>query len=524
MIRAPRSGTATVMIGATLVVVAWAALYLMRAVGEAGESGFPLDDAWIHVRLARHMAAGSGLVFNPGEPGATSTAPLWSLVLAAAAVAGVPFPWAAYLAGCLATVGLAFAAALVLRRVTGDDLAAAAAALLVVSTHPFPWAAVSGMEASLAAAILVTTIGASAARRTVAALGLAVAGALVRPELAILIPLVGTGAIVRERARPGRAMPLAIGTGAAMALPWLANRLVAGAWIPASFAAKVGHHGVGAAILEGRPDAILSVVLENVPLYVTGTVRALWDDNPLILVLAIPGLVWLARAGAHLPWVVLAGLPVGVAILAPFGGPAFHEQRYLAPVVAVTILAGSAAIGGLARRLGRPIGIVAIVAAVAWSGVGAWRAMGRYGREVGNITDMQVRIARWLLERPGGPGLVATNDIGAIGAITGAPILDLTGLATPGVVPYLRRVPAPGERNRGWNGASETGILEYLRQRHPDYVALFPSWYPSPFFQEALGPPVLRVNLEVNVICGDRTMLVFRPDWNRPGGSAGDRR
>ncbi|OLE66586.1 MAG: hypothetical protein AUG09_06755 [Acidobacteria bacterium 13_1_20CM_2_68_7] len=130
-----------------------------------------------------------------------------------------------------------------------------------------------------------------------------------------------------------------------------------------------------------------------------------------------------------------------------------------------------------------------------------------------NINEMQVKIGRWLLERPGGPGTIATNDIGAIGFVTGAPILDLTGLATREVVPYLRRPPAPGSSNRGWNGASESGLLEFLRVRRPDYVAVFPAWYPSRFFREALGREVFRVDLDDNVICGDRSMIVYRPEW-----------
>ena len=66
---------------------------------------------------------------------------------------------------------------------------------------------------------------------------------------------------------------------------------------------------------------------------------------------------------------------------------------------------------------------------------------------------------------------------------------------------------------RGWNGASEAGLLEFLRARKPDYVVLFPSWYPSRFFQDGLGEAILRVDLEDNLICGDRTMIVYRPGW-----------
>ena len=52
----------------------------------AGVAGFPLDDAWIHLHFARNLAEGAGFAYNPGRPVAGSTAPLWTLLLAAGAV------------------------------------------------------------------------------------------------------------------------------------------------------------------------------------------------------------------------------------------------------------------------------------------------------------------------------------------------------------------------------------------------------------------------------------------------------
>ena len=81
------------------------------------------------------------------------------------------------------------------------------------------------------------------------------------------------------------------------------------------------------------------------------------------------------------------------------------------------------------------------------------------------------------------------------------------------MIPYLRRTGRASAARRGWNGASEAGLLEFLRERRPDYVVVFPSWYPSRFFQESLGEAIYRVDLDDNLICGDRTMIVYRPDW-----------
>src|SRR5262249_56043145 len=64
-------------------------IFLARERWIAGAAGFPLDDSWIHLHFARNLAEGRGFAYNPGVPVAGSTAPLWTLLLAAVArVAG----------------------------------------------------------------------------------------------------------------------------------------------------------------------------------------------------------------------------------------------------------------------------------------------------------------------------------------------------------------------------------------------------------------------------------------------------
>ena len=56
----------------------------------AGEGfAFPLDDSWIHQTYARSLAQTGQWAFLPGQPSAGSTAPLWTLCLAAGYALGV---------------------------------------------------------------------------------------------------------------------------------------------------------------------------------------------------------------------------------------------------------------------------------------------------------------------------------------------------------------------------------------------------------------------------------------------------
>src|SRR5437016_11883071 len=107
-VRADRSDDLLVVLAALLSL----ALYLVRERIIAGASGFPLDDSWIHLHFARNIAEGEGFSYNPGRPVAGSTAPLWTVLLAAACVLFGASAGVAKAVGVAVTVG----AALVVRR------------------------------------------------------------------------------------------------------------------------------------------------------------------------------------------------------------------------------------------------------------------------------------------------------------------------------------------------------------------------------------------------------------------------
>src|SRR5205085_872211 len=93
---------------ADLAVVAAAVvpltLFLLRERSIAGAAGFPLDDSWIHLHFARNLAEGAGFSYNPGVPVAGSTAPLWTLLLAAGVLVAGPSLALAKFVGIAATL------------------------------------------------------------------------------------------------------------------------------------------------------------------------------------------------------------------------------------------------------------------------------------------------------------------------------------------------------------------------------------------------------------------------------------
>ena len=57
-----------------------AALLLFLAL-TYGVRGYVIDDTFIHLQYAKNLKQGFGLVFNPGEPVAGTTSPMWSVLL-----------------------------------------------------------------------------------------------------------------------------------------------------------------------------------------------------------------------------------------------------------------------------------------------------------------------------------------------------------------------------------------------------------------------------------------------------------
>jgi len=75
------------------------------------------------------------------------------------------------------------------------------------------------------------------------------------------------------------------------------------------------------------------------------------------------------------------------------------------------------------------------------------------------------------------------------------------GLVTPRIIPYRRD--------------GEAGVLRYLQQSCPDYLIVFPAWFPGMAARRDLFTPVHRVKLDHNTVAGADEMVVYQTAWNR---------
>jgi hypothetical protein len=294
--------------------------------------------------------------------------------------------------------------------------------------------------------------------------------------------------------------------------PWvLFNLATTGNPLPATAAAKIEGGLVG--LLSGVREPLATLLLKRPWQFVSEWVRWLWQVDVLLPVLLLPGLWRLgARRGraALVPAGVLLAHPLAMALLAPYRGPAFQEGRYsihllpLAIVVAVASLPTLSRTGGEGRvrglwgiRARRALGL----AILAGAAVALPSAASRYGWAVQNIEAMQVHLGRWVAAHTPRSARLGLNDVGAITYISRREVVDVMGLVTPAIIPF---------RQDG-----ETGVLRYLEKSCPDYLIIFPAWFPTISSMTEQFEPVYRVRLEHNEVAGADELVVYEARWSR---------
>jgi len=100
--------------------------------------------------------------------------------------------------------------------------------------------------------------------------------------------------------------------------------------------------------------------------------------------------------------------------------------------------------------------------------------------------------AQWV-EKNIPPGeMLAVHDIGALGYYVQNPILDLAGLVSPDVVPFIR---------------DEDRLAEYLKANSADYLIVFVSDYPNLTSQRT---PIFVAGLEYDPVGIENDMKVYK--------------
>ena len=310
---------------------------------------FLVDDAFITFRYAANLAAGEGLVFNPGEapPVEGYTNFLWMLAMAAVQALGLdPAVWSRVLSAACAVVLLH----LVVRALPGPRSARVGASLGFATLPPVAVWATGGLETMpFALAVFATYAYLTRAARahTGCACLAAAAAVLLRADGLLWVGLSVAAALVARPDRRGPIVRAALVAGGVFALHLLWRRGYYGEWGPNTARAKV-HPGPLSFERGAKYVASLLLAVLSVPLALALGLRALAGPSAPVRRTA---------AGALL---VFAG---GCGYLVLVGGDWMMMFRQLVPTmpfVALALGAGLASLGSDARRLALAAAAVAL--------------------------------------------------------------------------------------------------------------------------------------------------------------------
>lgn len=488
---------------AAFVLVLHAGLMYLAALRHThGVVSYPIDDTFIHLALAKHIALDGTYGVNAGEFTAASSSVGWPLLLAAAIkVAGLK-PWLPLLLNGVFGVALAFVVDAVVRRL--GVLSVVTRTLIgvaVVELTPMPTLVVLGMEHTAHIAANIALIGVASVwladsrerpglDATVFAIAaLAFNASFWRYEGAFPTGIIAGLALLRRRPKAAACI-LASG-----AIPGVLFGLYAKAkgslFLPVPIVLKGRHFDeklgdiLGIDLMDrlGTEAAILVVATAcAVVLALLVRSRGFW--SPLVIALAttlsvmlvhlnFASIGWFYRYEAYLLATGITFSIAGFATLLPEPRDVWRSARR-EPVVAASALASVFLVMPLRKR--------AVIAnedtAVACR----------------NVFEQQMQSARFLsrFETP-----VAVNDLGAVAWLRDQPVIDLVGLGN-----------LPIAKAKGLKLMQPLKTEDVARfTRDVEVAIIYDEW-----FSEPLPPTWLRVarwRIEDNRTCASSSVSIY---------------
>lgn len=421
--------------------------------------GFPLDDAWIHFTYARNFAEHGEWAFRLGEASAASTAPLWTFLLSIGYfIKLAPYIWAFFLGWIILTLLGVSAEDFAQRMVNTYRPRLPWVGLFFVTAWHLTWSAVSGMETLLHGYIvlIVLSLLISGSRRYLGLGLLAGLSVWVRPDgLTLLGPIVFTALLVEKSngQRMDALFKILLGFGALFGPYLLFNLALSGNPLPNTFYAKQAEYQ------EFWLSQSLSARIGN---YLTPMIA-----SPFLIL--IPGVVlWLNKIIRTRSWGAIAGVLWFVGYIAIYFMrlPAYQHGRYIIPALPILYLWGILGMLEFVTSAKADRRVVLL-----WSSLlGMLCLLFSYAAARQNAYDVywieteMVGTAEWVQKNIPPDALLAVHDIGALGYFVPNPMIDLAGLITPEVVPFIR---------------NSAGLTEYLNSKSADYLIVFPGQYPA---------------------------------------------
>jgi arabinofuranosyltransferase len=489
---------------------------------EGGQLGAPLDDAWIHYRFAQNLATGHGFSYNQDIPAPGSTSPLWVLLLTLLYPFTHEFLITSKVLGVLFEILACYLIYLFAIRLQPSRILSISVAILTDLVGRMTWGALSGMEITLFAflSLLGIYLYQESEGKPKLKLGSAFIFGLAtqaRPEGYLLFGLFlldqfGEGVVELKGDRKAskrlvRTIALEVLLYLLISLPYVLFALkTTGRPLPATYYAK---RGLGIVTLAQSWTYLHEVV-------------TFWfvNDNHLLVWLLPLGLIrffrtrWMDRGRLLGIWFL--GFFLASARMTPNLSNMARYILPLAPIFALLGVSGAIEVASWLRkikldfalpRIGLSFWTALILAAALWQGMVSqafWRPL--YLMNVDNINKMQVAMGKWARDNLPAQSLVALNDVGAIIYFSNLRCLDTVGLVSPELLAYLREYALQP-------GGYRQGLWVFLKERKPDYLIIFPDWYPE-FSRSPVLEPVHQIKYPNNT-GGGNVLVVYKTHWEK---------
>ena len=122
-----------------------------------------------------------------------------------------------------------------------------------------------------------------------------------------------------------------------------------------------------------------------------------------------------------------------------------------------------------------------------------------YGRDVKIIDEEMVASAHWIKDNIPPDEMLAIHDIGAVGYFAPRPILDLAGLVSPEIVPFI---------------LDQAKLWDWLQQKNARYLMAFPDQIPSDDVNDPHLCPIFTTGGQAAVQAGGPNMTIYKLTWD----------
>jgi hypothetical protein len=430
--------------------------------------GYPLDDSWIYQTYARNLGQLGEWSFIPGETSGGSTGPLWVLIVSIGYLLRLNHHIWTLITGSLILfcIGIVGMRAMKLLSPNAKRITFLVGIILVFEWH-LVWASMSGMETLLAALLVTATLvylfKTHFTNRDWLFIGLLVGISVwIRPDAITLLGpvgftlLFGSKTSIKGKIKPGLfvILGLTIPIGGYL----LFNQITSGTLWPNTFYAKQAEYA------ELQKLSFATRFADQFAELLSG-----------VGVVLLPGFfLTLLKTSRERSWGLMASFLWFFGYLAIFAWRlpvTYQHGRYIMPAMPIFFILGLTGTLNWNRQNWQEGQMIFRVLAKVWllsclSITALYWLFGAnaFAGDVAVIESEMVTTSQWIRNHTSTDALIAAHDIGALGYLSERQIVDLAGLISPDVIPFIR---------------DEALLAEYLDEKNVDFLMTFPEWYPS---------------------------------------------